>query len=140
MREVRAADGACWGHGVIFRELDIRILLGMEQIEKCPFLGVIGKRRITGSRPYSAIAFVDQIIERGLFAASVTPILAHLFMEPLRKSFRQAVGERFCDDGIIVVVFFFEPGAEFFEPPAGGDDKCSDVVRYSRGSDRKSVV
>ena len=130
MRKVQAANGTCRNHCVIFGELDTGLLLGMEQIKQRPLFGVIGKRGIPGRRPYPTVSFIDEVPERRLFAASVAPILAGSFVEPLGKRFGQAVREGLCHDRTVIVVFFCESRRELVDPGSCGHDKGSDVVQH----------
>src|SRR5262249_45150355 len=104
----------------------------MEQIKKRPLFGGIGKRGIPGRRPYPAVLLIEEVLERRLFAASVAPILASSLVEPLRKSFGQAVRESVCHNRIVIVVFFCKSCRELIETGSCGHGKRSDVVHHIR--------
>src|SRR5207248_10981249 len=78
--------------------------LGIEQIKKRSFLGVIGAGWIPGGGTDAAIFFTDEISIRQLFVAPKVPGDASFFMQIFGKRFSQAVRQSFGHDRAVVVM------------------------------------
>src|SRR5437588_2870588 len=56
--------------------------------------------------------------------------MADTLMEPLGRGFREAVRKCFSHDGVVVIMFFFEFGAEFVESPTGRDHEGTNIIQH----------
>ena len=74
-------------------------------------------------------SFGDQIVGRQGLGLTVTPVMADALMEPLGKGFRETVRERLSHDGVIVIMFSFEFGAEFVESLARSHNEGADIIQ-----------
>src|ERR1051325_10906139 len=62
VREIQTADGGGWGHGVALGERDAGRLLGVEELEDCRLLGVVGLRGIAGRGADTLVVLGDEIL------------------------------------------------------------------------------
>ena len=69
---------------------------------------MIGAGRIPRRRADTAIFLADKFDIGQLFIAPETPGDAGLFMQIFRERFCQAVGERFRQDRVVVIMLMFE--------------------------------
>ena len=60
---------------------------------------------------------------------AISPLIAHLFVQPFGERFRQPVRQRLGHDGIVIVVILLELRAQRLHPDAGRDRKRADIIR-----------
>src|SRR5207247_3409817 len=87
----------------------------------------------------SPILFLNEILMRQVLAAAITPLFTNSLVQAFRKRFGETIGESFGHNRVVIVMFFFEPGAEGRKAFTGSDGKSTDVIRDSRGFGRDEV-
>ena len=122
-------------HGEAFGELDARMLLGIQEVPDDGFFRMIRTRRITGGRADAAIFLRDQIIGGEILRAAKTPFITHALVQVFGKRLRQAVGDGFRHDGVVVVVLCLELLDNVLQADAGGDCKRTDIILGLRLAD-----
>ncbi len=90
---------------------------------------MIGARRIAGCRAYPAVFFRDQFVIRQFFVFTVGPIfLAHALVQVFGKRFRKPVGQRFQENGAVIVMLLFELLDAFVDTETSRNRECPDVI------------
>src|SRR5215469_10722962 len=107
MGEVKATHARSGPHRKRLRDLNARVRANVQQMPERPLLGVIRARRITWSRPYAAIFFLNEIVVAQFFRAAVTPFFARISVQALIESISEAITESLRHDGVVIVVLGF---------------------------------
>src|SRR6202012_751288 len=131
MGEVETAHTGARPHRKGFGNQHAGILLHIEQLPERTLLRVVRTCRVTRGRPYAAILLFDEVGVAQAFLAAVAPFLAYALVQAFGEGFRQAVGDGFRHDRVVVVVLGTEAVAEFLETNAAGYRESSDVVGQS---------
>ena len=102
-------------------------------------------RRIARCRANSLIVFADQLLVAEVLIRRIAPVdFTHALVQIFRERFRQAVGDRFHHDLVVVVMLGFEGVRQriFFQTTS--DRKSTDVIRFTaqfrRNKVRQAVV
>ena len=110
---------------------------GIEQLEQSSLFAVIGACWIAEGRPDAAILFIDQLVVRHCVAKA--PVLPRSRMKVFGERLRQPIGDRFDDDGGVVVVLCFELFDELVYAKARGDGKRANVISDAAVNRRDEV-
>ena len=108
MGKVKAADAAGRPHRAAFGQLDAGVFFHVQQIPERPLFRVVGTGRIAGGGADAAILFLDQLLDGEVFIFAITPFGADAPVQVFGEGFRQAVGQRLGQDGVVIVVAGFE--------------------------------
>ena len=88
-------------------------------------------RRVARCRTNALVVFADQILVAEVLISRVAPVhLAHPLVQVLGKGFRQAVGNRFHHDFIVIVVLRFERLRQGIFFQTAGHGKGTEVIRF----------
>ena len=101
MGEVEAAHARRRHHRGVFGERDADVG-GTEQREQLELLAVIGTRRVTEGRTDAAVRLVPHVV--GALRGVDAPLLPRALVEIRGERFREPIGERLDDDGVVIVV------------------------------------
>src|SRR5262249_48392528 len=102
--------------------------LHVEQTPERALLSVIGACGVARRRPDAAILFLDKLFVAQAFGATITPFVAHSLVQALGEGFREAVGDGFRHDGVVVVMLSSEPIAQLLQTDTAGYRKPTDVI------------
>lgn len=129
MLEIESADGGGGFHeeGVVESHGDSR--LDMEEVEKRPFVGVVGRDGVADGGSDALIVAAENLLMVERLGWGVGPEGGtDLVVEPFGESLDEPVGEELAHDGGIVVALGFHLVGPLLEARAGGCGKESDVV------------
>ena len=104
------------------------MLGGIEQSEEFPLLGVIGSRRIAGGGTDATVLLPDEFLLGEVLHPAEPPEITRLLVKPLRRGFREAVPDRFHQQGGVVVMILLKGISILAHPGACRDGEAPDGV------------
>src|SRR5260370_19685773 len=84
----------------------------IEQTPERALLGVIRACRVTCGRPDAAIFLSNKIRVAQALRTTITPFIAHAFVQAFGESLSQAIGEGLRPDRVLVIMICREPLAQ----------------------------
>ena len=132
MGEVKSTHARSGPHRKRLRDQHSCIRLHIEQTPERALLRVIRARRITCGRPDAAIFLLNKIRVAQAFRTTVTPFIAHAFVQALGESLSQAIGEGLRHDRVVVVVLGPVPVAQFLQADPAGYRECADMIAQTQ--------
>src|SRR5579864_483848 len=132
MREVETANRSRRIHCETLGELDARVPLRLEEIEKMAHLSVVGRSRIARRGANSSVTLLEQFVMAELFFAAEAPRIASAFVHELGQSLGQTIREGLGHQSIVVVIVLLELFNQRLDLNSGGDSKCAEVVLQLR--------
>lgn len=104
----------------------------VQQLPDGAFFGVFRTGRVSRRRANPPVVFADQILIAEVFIRRVAPVhLTHALVEVLGEGFRQAVGNRFHHDFIVIIVLRFERVRQRVFLQTAGHRKGADIVGFT---------
>ena len=105
------------------------LLLGVEQLEERPLLGVVGLRRIARRRGGCRGTFLRSGRRARAFRRVPKPQSRRACcMQQFGERFGQAVGQGFDHDRVVIVVLLVELAAQLVAADAGRDGEGAEVI------------
>src|SRR5271156_3858994 len=109
MGEVKATHARSGPHRKRLGDQHPYIHLHVEQTPKRTLFGVIRARWITSSWPDATILLLNKVRVAQALRTTITPFIAHAFVQAFGESLSQAIGEGLRHDRVVVVVLSSEP-------------------------------
>ena len=128
MGEVKATHARSGPHRKRFSNQHSGIRLHIEQTPERALLGVIRARRVTCGRSDATILLLNKVRVAQALRTTITPFIAHAFVQAFGESLSQAIGEGLRHDRVVVVVLGLEPVAQLLQADAAGYRERTDMI------------
>ena len=105
----------------------------VQQLPDRALFGVFRAGRVARRRTNPLVVFADQLLVAEVFVRRVAPVhLTHALVQVLGEGFRQAVGDRFHHDFIVIIVLRFERVRQRIFFQTAGYRKGANIVGFTK--------
>src|SRR5262249_35902853 len=140
VRKIESANARRRMHRVRFRQLNVDLSFGGEQIEERSLLDVVGTGRVARRRPDPAVFLANQIRVRQVFILPEAPCDSRVSVQVFGKGFRQSIGQRFYDDRAVIVMRALEFGAELVRAMNRHGETAQIILGLRRNKLREALI